>query len=166
MPLSPRTPVPRELTKDDIKQLVEQYALSAACAQEAGFDFVEVHGAHCYLPCEFISPLSNLRTDEYGGSLENRARFPLEIVAAIRERCGEDYPVMYRISGAEEADGGFEIEDACRVSKLLVDAGVCCISVSAGQLVRAALHDRPDVHAARLPRCRSRPRSRRRSTSP
>jgi len=132
VPLSPRTPVPRELTKDDIEQLIEQYALSAACAQEAGFDFIEVHGAHCYLPCEFISPLSNLRTDEYGGSLENRARFPLEIVAAIRERCGADYPVMYRISGAEEATGGFEIEDACAVSRLLVDAGVCCISVSAG----------------------------------
>lgn len=132
VPLSPRTPVPRELTKVDIAQLIDQYALSAACAQEAGFDFVEVHGAHCYLPCEFISPLSNLRTDEYGGSLENRARFSLEIVGAIRERCGADYPVMYRISGAEEAAGGFEVQDAARVSRMLVDAGVCCISVSAG----------------------------------
>ena len=97
-----------------------------------GFDFVEIHGAHCYLPCEFISPLSNLRTDEYGGPLENRARFPLEIVAAIRERCGADYPVMYRISGAEGAEGGFEVEDAAAVCQMLEAAGVCAISVSAG----------------------------------
>jgi len=132
VPLSPRTPVPRELTRDEIAVKVQQYALSAACAQEAGFDFVEVHGAHCYLPCEFISPLSNLRTDEYGGSLENRARFALEIVAAIRERCGADYPVMFRISGAEGAEGGFDVEDAAAVCRMLEQAGVCCISVSAG----------------------------------
>ncbi len=132
VPLSSRTPVPHELTTDEIHTLVDFYALSARVSQEAGFDFVEVHGAHCYLPCEFISPLSNLRTDEYGGSLENRARFPLEIVAAIRERCGNAFPVMYRISGAEGAEGGFEVEDAAAVCRLLEDAGVCAISVSAG----------------------------------
>ena len=124
--------MPHELTVDEIRTLVDYYALSAWVSQEAGFDFVEIHGAHCYLPCEFISPLSNRRTDEYGGSLENRARFPLEIVEAIRARCGEDYPVMYRISGAEGADGGFEVEDAAAVCRLLERAGVCAISVSAG----------------------------------
>jgi 2,4-dienoyl-CoA reductase-like NADH-dependent reductase (Old Yellow Enzyme family)/NADPH-dependent 2,4-dienoyl-CoA reductase/sulfur reductase-like enzyme len=132
VPLSSRTPVPHELTVDEIHTLVDYYALSAWVSKEAGFDFVEIHGAHCYLPCEFISPLSNLRTDEYGGSLENRARFPLEIVAAVRERCGQDYPVMYRISGAEGAEGGFEVEDAAAVCVLLEEAGVCAISVSAG----------------------------------
>jgi 2,4-dienoyl-CoA reductase-like NADH-dependent reductase (Old Yellow Enzyme family)/thioredoxin reductase len=132
VPLSSRTPVPHELTVDEIRTLVDYYALSAWVSQEAGFDFVEIHGAHCYLPCEFISPLSNRRTDEYGGSLENRARFPLEIVEAIRARCGEDYPVMYRISGAEGADGGFDVEDASAVCELLERAGVCAISVSAG----------------------------------
>ena len=132
VPLSSRTPIPHELTRDEIHTLVDYYALSAWVSKEAGFDFVEIHGAHCYLPCEFISPLSNLRTDEYGGSLENRARFPLEIVAAVRERCGEEYPVMYRISGAEGAEGGFEVEDAAAVCRLLEDAGVCAISVSAG----------------------------------
>ena len=91
-----------------------------------------MHGAHCYLPCEFISPLSNLRDDEYGGSLENRARFPLEIVQAIRERCGPDYPISYRISGEEGADGGFTLDDSTRVSRWLVEAGVDTISVSAG----------------------------------
>ena len=132
VPLSSRTPMPHALTIDEIKTLIDYYALSAWVSQEAGFDFVEIHGAHCYLPCEFISPLSNLRTDEYGGPLENRARFPLEIVAAIRERCGEEYPVMYRISGAEGADGGFEVEDAASVCQMLEAAGVCAISVSAG----------------------------------
>lgn len=132
VPLSSRTPVPHELTRAEIATLVDYYALSAEVSREAGFDFVEVHGAHCYLPCEFISPLSNLRDDEYGGSLENRARFALEIVAAIRERCGADYPVMFRISGAEGAAGGFEIEDAAAVCGLLEQAGVCAVSVSAG----------------------------------
>jgi 2,4-dienoyl-CoA reductase (NADPH2) len=132
VPLSSRTPVPHELTREEIHTLVDYYALSAWVSKEAGFDFVEVHGAHCYLPCEFISPLSNLRTDEYGGPLENRARFPLEIVTAIRERCGSEYPVMYRISGAEGAEGGFEVEDAAAVCRLLEDAGVRAISVSAG----------------------------------
>ena len=132
VPLSSRTPIPHELTRDEIHTLVDYYALSAWVSKEAGFDFVEIHGAHCYLPCEFISPLSNLRTDEYGGPLENRARFPLEIVAAVRERCGAEYPVMYRISGAEGAEGGFEVEDAAAVCGLLEEAGVCAISVSAG----------------------------------
>lgn len=132
VPLSSRTPVPHELTVEEIATLVDDYALSAWVSQEAGFDFVEIHGAHCYLPCEFISPLSNRRTDDYGGSLENRARFPLEIVEAIRARCGERFPVMYRISGAEGADGGFEVEDAAAVCRLLERAGVCAISVSAG----------------------------------
>jgi 2,4-dienoyl-CoA reductase (NADPH2) len=132
VPLSSRTPIPHELTREEIRTLVDYYALSAWVSQEAGFDFVEIHGAHCYLPCEFISPLSNLRTDDYGGSLENRARFPLEIVAAIRERCGIEFPVMYRISGAEGAEGGFEVEDAAVVCGLLEQAGVCAISVSAG----------------------------------
>jgi 2,4-dienoyl-CoA reductase-like NADH-dependent reductase (Old Yellow Enzyme family)/thioredoxin reductase len=132
VPLSPRTPVPRALTVEEIREYVEWYALSAAIAQEAGFDYVEVHGAHCYLPCEFVSPLSNLREDEYGGSLENRARFPLEIVRAIRARCGAGYPISYRISGEEGAEGGFTLEDSKQVSAWLQEAGVDTISVSAG----------------------------------
>jgi 2,4-dienoyl-CoA reductase-like NADH-dependent reductase (Old Yellow Enzyme family)/thioredoxin reductase len=132
IPLSSRTPVPHELTRDEIATLVDYYALSAWVSQQAGFDFVEVHGAHCYLPCEFVSPLSNARTDEYGGPLEARARFALEIVEAIRARCGEGFPVMYRISGAEGAEGGFDVEDAAAVCRLLEAAGVCAISVSAG----------------------------------
>ncbi len=132
VPLSSRTPMPHAMTIDEIHEMVDWYALSAAIAKEAGFDYVEVHGAHCYLPCEFISPLSNLRDDEYGGSLENRARFPIEVVRAIKERCGADYPVSYRISGEEGAEGGFTLEDSTQVCKWLEEAGVDTISVSAG----------------------------------
>lgn len=132
IPLSPRTPIPHALTIPEIHELIEYYALSAAHCQAAGMDFVEVHGAHCYLPCEFLSPTSNSREDEYGGSLENRARFMLEIVAAIRATCGEDYPIFFRISGEEGAPGGFTVADTAQVSRWLQDAGVSCISVSGG----------------------------------
>jgi 2,4-dienoyl-CoA reductase (NADPH2) len=132
IPLSKRTPVPRELTRDDIHRLIAYYAESALHSREAGFDFVEVHGAHCYLPCEFLSPLSNHREDEYGGDLRSRARFMLEIVSGIRAACGEDFPLFFRISGEEGAEGGISIEDSTQVAIWLEQAGVACISVSAG----------------------------------
>jgi 2,4-dienoyl-CoA reductase (NADPH2) len=123
---------PHALTLDDIEEIYTRYAEGAAHTKEAGFDFVEVHGAHCYLPCEFMSPLSNTRDDEYGGSLENRALFPIRVVEAIRRAVGPDYPLFYRISGAEVSPGGFGIEDSTQVAQWLVDAGVDCVSVSAG----------------------------------
>jgi 2,4-dienoyl-CoA reductase (NADPH2) len=132
VPLSPRTPVPHALSIDEIHELLGYYARSALHCREAGYDFVEVHGAHCYLPCEFLSPLSNRREDEYGGTLENRARFMLEIVGAIREACGEDFPIFFRISGEEGAEGGFGIEETTRVARWLEEAGVVCLSVSGG----------------------------------
>lgn len=132
IPLSPRTPVPRELAVEDIAELVGHYASAAARCREAGFDFVEVHAAHCYLPCEFLSPLVNHRSDAYGGELAARARFLLEIIGAIRRACGEDYPVFCRISGTEGIEGGFDIGESVQVSRWLVAAGVTCLSVSAG----------------------------------
>jgi 2,4-dienoyl-CoA reductase (NADPH2) len=132
IPLSRRTPVPHELTVDEIHRLIEYYAESAVNCREAGYDFVEVHGAHCYLPCEFLSPLSNARTDEYGGDLRSRARFMLEIVNAIRLAAGDDFPVFFRISGIEGAEGGITNDDSAQVSVWLQEAGVACMSVSAG----------------------------------
>jgi 2,4-dienoyl-CoA reductase-like NADH-dependent reductase (Old Yellow Enzyme family)/thioredoxin reductase len=132
VPLSPRTPVPHALSVDEIHELIGFYAQSALHCLEAGYDFVEVHGAHCYLPCEFLSPLSNRREDEYGGSLENRARFMLDIVAAIRAACGEDFPIFFRISGEEGAEGGFGLDETTQVSRWLEEAGVACLSVSGG----------------------------------
>jgi len=132
VPLSPRTPVPRELTREDIHEIIEQYASAARRCRDAGFDFVEVHAAHCYLPCEFLSALVNQRTDEYGGELDNRARFLLEVVAAVRDACGEDYPVFCRITATEGVEGGIDIDEAVQVAKWLAEAGVACLSVSAG----------------------------------
>jgi 2,4-dienoyl-CoA reductase-like NADH-dependent reductase (Old Yellow Enzyme family)/NADPH-dependent 2,4-dienoyl-CoA reductase/sulfur reductase-like enzyme len=132
VPLSPRTPVPRELTQDDIRELIGLYASAAVRCREAGFDYVEVHAAHCYLPCEFLSPLVNRRTDEYGGDLSGRARFLLEIVAAIRSACGADYPVFCRITGTEGLEGGFDIDEAVQLARWLEAAGVSCLSVTAG----------------------------------
>jgi 2,4-dienoyl-CoA reductase (NADPH2) len=130
--ISKRTPVPRALTVEDIGYYTERYAQSARVAQEAGFDFVEIHGAHCYLLCEFLSPVVNRREDEYGGSLANRARWPLAVVAAIREACGPGFPILFRLEGSEHVDGGFDIDEATEVARWLEQAGVACISVSAG----------------------------------
>lgn len=132
VPLSPRTPVPRELTREDIHELVGQYASAAARCREAGFDYVEVHAAHCYLPCEFLSPLVNRRADEYGGDLGGRARFLLEIVAAVRAACGDAYPVFCRITGSDGLEGGFDVEEAVQLAGWLEEAGVSCLSVTAG----------------------------------
>lgn len=132
IPIARKGPIPHALTIDEIDELMVRYAEGARYAKRAGFDFVEVHGAHCYLPCEFLSPLSNERDDEYGGSLENRARFMRRIAQTIREEVGPDYPVFYRISGTEAHEGGFTIEDSVVVAKWLEEDGVDCISVSAG----------------------------------
>jgi 2,4-dienoyl-CoA reductase (NADPH2) len=132
VPLSPRTPIPRVLTREDIHELVGQYASAAVRCRQAGFDYVEIHAAHCYLPCEFLSPLVNQRTDEYGGPLENRARFLLEIVAATRAACGDDFPIFCRVTGTEGSEGGFDIDESVEVARWLVDAGVSCLSVTAG----------------------------------
>jgi 2,4-dienoyl-CoA reductase-like NADH-dependent reductase (Old Yellow Enzyme family)/thioredoxin reductase len=130
--LNSAAPIPDELTAGEIAEIVTQFADAAALAQEAGFDFVEIHGAHGYLPSDFLSPLANHRTDGYGGDLEGRARFPREIVRAIAERCGPALPIFYRLSGEEALPGGFTIDDAEVVAGLLQGEGVACISVSAG----------------------------------
>lgn len=132
VPLNSAAPLPDELGAAEIAEIVTQFADAAALAQEAGFDFVEIHGAHGYLPSDFLSPLANRRTDEYGGSLEARARFPREIVRAIAQRCGDGLPIFYRLSGEEALPGGFTIADAEVVAGLLQAEGVACISVSAG----------------------------------
>jgi 2,4-dienoyl-CoA reductase-like NADH-dependent reductase (Old Yellow Enzyme family) len=139
IPLSSRTPVPHELTLEEIHTLVDYYALSAWVSQQAGFDFVEIHGAHCYLPCEFISPLSNRRTDEYGGPLENRARLLVETVEAIRREVGDDFHLQVKISATELGNAlmpwakkGNTIEDSVQVAKWLEAAGADAIHVSRG----------------------------------
>lgn len=111
--------VPRELTIPQMKAIVEQFREAAVRTVQAGFDMAEIHGSHGYLLTQFLSPQSNQRTDEYGGSFENRARFPLEVVKAVREAVGPDFPVSYRISLEERTEGGMEAEEGLAFCKLI-----------------------------------------------
>ncbi len=124
--------VPHELTTAEIAEIVQKFADGARRTQESGMDYVLLHGAHGYLICQFLSPYSNKRTDEYGGSAENRGRFGLEIVKAVRETCGDDFPIGYRITAEEYVDGGLTIEDTTQYCRKLVDAGVDWIDTSGG----------------------------------
>jgi anthraniloyl-CoA monooxygenase len=130
-----RSPTPREMTVDDMKQTIADYERAADYAREAGFDLLEVHMAHGYLLASFISPLTNKRTDEYGGSLENRMRFPLEVFDACRRRWPEERPMSVRISAVDWAPGGMAPEDAVEVARLLKEHGCDIVDVSAGQTV-------------------------------
>jgi len=132
IPWSPRSTVPKELTQDEIKELVEKYADVAVRVKEAGFDVVEIHGAHGYLVSEFLSPLSNKRTDEYGGDEKGRSRFAVEIIQRIREKLGENFPISIRINGADNIPGGLVLENTKAIAPFLVESGVDMISISAG----------------------------------
>ena len=124
--------LPKELPVDGIEKIVGQFGDTALRAKKAGFDGVEIHGAHGYLISEFMSPYSNKRTDEYGGHLLNRMRFPLKIVADIRAKCGKDFGVGFRISCDEFVPGGRTIEDTKAMAVFLEDAGIDVLHVSAG----------------------------------
>lgn len=122
----------RVMDLDDIAQMVEWFAAAAERVKRAGFDGVEIHAAHTYIIAGFLSPYYNKRDDQYGGSLENRARLLLEVIAAIRERVGQDYPVWMRLDAQElRTPGGITLEDAIAVSKLAEQAGLDALSVSA-----------------------------------
>ncbi|MTD13424.1 NAD(P)-binding protein [Nakamurella sp. YIM 132087] len=132
VPLNSHAPVPHALTEDEIAVIISDFADAAERAVRAGFTFVEVHGAHGYLPSNFLSPTANVRTDGYGGDLAGRARFSREIARAITARVGPGVPLVWRINGADELPGGSGIEDAVQVSRWLESDGVSAISVSAG----------------------------------
>lgn len=123
---------PREMTPDDIHEIVASFGKAAQRAREAGFDAVEVHGAHGYLLTQFLSELSNQREDEYGGSFKNRARFLIEILRAVRESVGDDFPISLRVSAEECIKGGYTVEDVQTILPDLVDAGADIIHASLG----------------------------------
>jgi 2,4-dienoyl-CoA reductase-like NADH-dependent reductase (Old Yellow Enzyme family)/thioredoxin reductase len=114
---------PRALKTEEIHELVRSYAEGAARMRKAGLDGVEIHCAHGYLPLQFMSPLHNVRTDEYGGSEENRIRFPLEVIKAVRQEVGEDFTVGIRITGDELTPGGLTLSDMKRITPQLVASG-------------------------------------------
>lgn len=126
---------PRALTTEEIQDVVAAFAAGARRAIDAGFDLVEIHAAHGYLVHQFLSPLSNTRTDTYGGSLENRARFLLEIVAAVSAELGPDIPVLVRFSATDYAEGGWDEQQTATVAGWARDAGADLFDISSGGLI-------------------------------
>ncbi|MDP6051474.1 MAG: NADH:flavin oxidoreductase [Candidatus Latescibacteria bacterium] len=119
-------------TKDEITGIISSFAQAARRAVEAGFDFIEVHGAHGYLLSEFLSPLTNTRTDEYGGDITARGRFPLTVVHAIRDEIGADVLVLYRLGANDYKEGGLTLDEGKYMARSLVDAGVDLLDISGG----------------------------------
>lgn len=135
IPFDQNSRTPKELTKEQIKETVEKFQLGAKRAKDAGFDIIEIHAAHGYLINEFLSPLSNKRNDEYGGSLENRYRFLKEVIQAVRKVW--EGPLFVRVSASDYVEGGSTINDYVQIAKWLKEDGVDLIDVSSGGLVPA-----------------------------
>ena len=123
---------PTELSKQQIKELIQSFSVSARRARELGLDVIEVHAAHGYLLHEFLSPLSNARNDEYGGSLENRMRFVLEAFEAVRAAAGPDIAVGARLSATDWVEGGWDVEQSIELSKRLQAMGADFLDISSG----------------------------------
>ncbi len=138
---------PVALTVEEIQTLVQRFAVAAVACQQAGFTGVQVHAAHGYLMSSFLSPRSNLRTDAYGGSLDNRARALLETVTAVRAAVGADFPVAVKLNSADFQKGGFAFEDSLQVARWLQDAGVDLIEISGGTYEQPKLLDIEGIEA-------------------
>ncbi len=123
---------PRALERDEIERIIQAFADGVDRAMRAGFDCIQYHGAHGYLPAEFLSREANHRSDEWGGSLENRARFALEIVRRTREKVGSSFPLIYRFSAEDYVEDGVTLEESIQFAKWLEEAGVDALDVSAG----------------------------------
>jgi len=124
--------IPEELTPEEIQDIVAAFGRAAGRAKDAGFDGVQLHGAHGYLIHQFLSPLTNRRTDAYGGPLRNRGRFLSEVLHAVRVAVGEEYPVWIKLNGEDFLPGGFSLKEACRVALTLEGEGIDAIEVSGG----------------------------------
>lgn len=129
IPFSEHSKVPRALTTDEVKQMVKKFRASARRAVQAGFDTIELHGAHGYLIHQFHSPLTNRRTDEYG---EDLTRFGREVIAAVKSEMPEGMPLIMRLSAKEYVEGGYGIEEAIPIAKAYRDAGVDIFHISSG----------------------------------
>ena len=133
---------PRALTVDEIEDLIARFATAADVAVRAGFDGVQIHGAHGYLVSQFLSPHHNRRTDDWGGSLENRARFALRVLAAMREKVGPTVPISIKINSADFQKGGFTEEESIQVIRWLAEAGIDLVEVSGGTYEAPAMTGR------------------------
>lgn len=124
--------VPQEMTKGHLAGVISAFAAAARRGKEAGYDGVEIHSAHSYLLNQFYSPLTNQRTDEYGGSLENRLRLHLEVIRAVRKEVGRDYPLFLRLGACDHLPGGNTVKEAVQAAKLIEQAGVDILDISGG----------------------------------
>jgi anthraniloyl-CoA monooxygenase len=135
LPYFPHSPVPREMTRSDMDAVVRDFVRAANLAIGAGFDLLEIHAAHGYLLASFISPITNRRADEYGGSLANRMRFPLEVFDAVRAAWPEERPMSVRISAVDWHPAGMTPADSVEVARMLKERGCDIVDVSAGQTI-------------------------------
>lgn len=124
----------KEMTHEDIQRVVNAFGDGAVRAKKAGFDGVQIHGAHGYFLSQFLSPYYNKRNDEYGGAIENRARIVLEVLKNIRSKVGDDFPVMIKINSEDFLDNGFTVDDMLLTAKMLEDAGIDAIELSGGTI--------------------------------
>jgi 2,4-dienoyl-CoA reductase-like NADH-dependent reductase (Old Yellow Enzyme family) len=139
IPFRPGEPAPAELTQSEIRAIVEAFAAAARRALAAGFQLVEIHGAHGYLIDEFLSPLSNHRVDDYGGAFDGRIRFALEVAAAVRGAWPDTLPLFMRISAVDWVENGWQIEDSVELARRLGPLGVDLIDCSSGGVVPHAI---------------------------
>lgn len=124
--------MPRELTGEEIKDIIKGFAVAARRVKEAGFDGVEIHSAHGYLLNQFFSPLTNKRTDEYGGDIYGRLHIHLQVIEAVRSAVGEDFPLLLRLGASDFIDGGITIEDSQIAAKEFEKAGISILDISGG----------------------------------
>jgi 2,4-dienoyl-CoA reductase-like NADH-dependent reductase (Old Yellow Enzyme family) len=130
----------REMTEQDMEQLREDFTSAAVMAKGAGFDAVEIHSGHGYLLSQFLSPWTNKRKDQYGGSLENRLRFPVSVIERVRERVGPDFPILIKMNLRDGFKGGVEVEDAIEIAKQYEAAGASALVLSCGFTTKTPLY--------------------------
>ena len=133
VPYSAENQIPREMTREDMQQIKADFVRACERSEQAGFDWLELHCAHGYLLSMFLTPLNNQRTDEYGGSLENRLRFPLEVFQAMRAVWPDHKPMSVRLSASDWMPEGVDIYESAKMAKAFIDAGCDMIDVSSGQ---------------------------------
>jgi 2,4-dienoyl-CoA reductase-like NADH-dependent reductase (Old Yellow Enzyme family) len=130
----------REMTELDIEQKIEDFVQAARLARQAGFDAVEIHAGHGYLLSQFISPWTNRRSDRYGGSLENRMRFPTKVVRHVRAEVGDGFPILVKMNQADGMRGGLGLDEAVRVAQMFEAAGASALVPSCGFTAKTPLH--------------------------
>jgi len=144
--------VVRQLTQEEIRNIVNMFGESARRVKDAGFDAVEIHGAHGLLIHEFLSPLVNTREDGYGGTFEGRIRFPVEVLRAVRKEVGKDFPIIYRISAEEGVEKGLRVEESKRICQVFEQEGADAIDVSSGTAVTDPIPEFPPFPPMSFPR--------------